>query len=620
MSGTGDGSQDWAVDSEYSPPRADGKLGPPDDWKLPSWYDRAECDWWWEGRSDPCPARPLGNRNGQFYFVTPQGELRAFNSRDLSRVSGLSELFCARVWWLVRHFPGRDRDGNPTKRPNTIIAAEAMMRVCFDKGIFSDEIELRLAGTWRGPDGRPVVHAGDVLIREGELLPAGTELGAPLYVIAGKRARPALEEIPKGEVGAGGTRYVPAPAATGNALVGVLLNWAYERDRSAELIAGYIAAATFGDATVWRPHVFLRARPGAGKSTLLRLIRAALGGASHEVLTSYSGPYITQQFGGQAGAILLDENESDSEQNRMRGVTELVRLLSDQGGVHGGRGSSGGQARNINIRGAVCMAATVKGQWKQADRSRITVIGLERFEREGDAGATPEEIEGLIGRVGQWSAGLRARMLSRWDLFQENMRRARKRIIELGGTVRDGNQLGHLIAGWWTLTSDIEADESMLDDIVYFTRWITTLADLDEGTDTATECWSHLLGARADSWRGGDNLTVGQVIARAREESRDDYRRALLGMGLRLLPIAGEPWSAADLAIANKHPGLENIFRGTDFANAKWAEILRDLEFLNDDGSRLKVTPVGPTRFGGPKPRGLLVPASVLPSLADEEP
>jgi hypothetical protein len=495
-----------------------------------------------------------------------------------------------------------------------------MMRACFDKGIFSDSVELRLAGTWRGPAGRPVVHAGDVLIRDGELLPAGTELGTPLYVIAGKRARPALEKIPTGEVGAGGTRYAPASTAVGNELVGVLLNWAYEHERSAELVAGYVAAAVYGDATVWRPHMFLRARPGAGKSTLLRCIKAALGGAAHEVLTSYSGPYITQQFAGQSGAILLDENESDSEQKRMVGVTEIVRLLSDQGGVHGGRGSPGGQARNINVRGAVCMAATVRGQWKQADRSRITVIELEKFEREGRAGATPEEIEALIARVGQWSAGLRARMLAHWDLYQENLRRVRKRIIELGGTVRDGNQLGHLIAGWWTLTSDTEADDTMLDDVAHFTRWITTLSDLDEGTDTATECWSHLLGARADSWRGGDNLTVGQVIARAREESNTDHRRSLLGMGLRLLPYAGEPWSQADLAIANKHPGLEIIFRGTDYAGSKWAEILRDLEFLNDDGSRMKVTSVGPIRYGGPKPRGLQVPAAVLPSLADEEP
>jgi len=48
---------------------------------------------------------------------------------------------------------------------------------------------------------------------------------------------------------------------------------------------------------------------------------------------------------------------------------------------------------------------------------------------------------------------------------------------------------------------------------------------------------------------------------------------------------------------------------------------LRDLEFLNVAGDqRMKVTPLGPMQFGGPKSRSLVVPAAVLPSVEDEQP
>jgi hypothetical protein len=74
----------------------------------------------------------------------------------------------------------------------------------------------------------------------------------------------------------------------------------------------------------------------------------------------------------------------------------------------------------------------------------------------------------------------------------------------------------------------------MLADVPRFARWIITLSDQDEASDPASECWNHLLGADAHVWRGGETLTVGQVIARGREEALGaPHRRALLGMGQR---------------------------------------------------------------------------------------
>lgn len=615
-------SGDFAVDAEPLDSVPKKSEGPPEKYREGSWYDRVLVDWWFDGKVDPCPVRFLGHNNGNFLVVTPQGELRKFTAAQLHRGGGLADLFGARLWWLVRHFPGRDkRTGEPTKRPNGVIAAEAIMRACVDKGFIASDVEHRLAGTWRGPDG-PVVHCGDVLISNGEILRPGVQLGTPLYVIAGKVERPAIERI-----GPGATRYADVPATIGHNLVGAILNWNVVRDGGVELIAGYIAAGSLGDATDWRSHFFLRARPGAGKSTLMRLIRAALGGAGQDVASTYSAAYVEQEYRGQARAILLDENESDADPNRMKRLTELVKLLSDHGGAKGGRGGADGTSRKLDVRGAVCMAATVRGKWKQQDRERITVVVLDRFEEEGRAVQPQSEIEALITRVAEMSPAIRARMLGRFDLFLENLNRARAQIIKLGGTARDGNQLGHLFAGWWTLTCDEPATEEMLADIgARFAPWIISLTDAEEGSDPASNCWNMLLGSDAHVWRGGETLTVGQVIARAREPNNgDSHRKALLGMGLRLLPQDSKArypiWMDCDLGIANAHPGLDRIFAGSDdWSNGRWADVLPDLSFRLADGSKVKVTAHGPVRFGGPQSRGVLVPAAALPSMADEEP
>lgn len=498
----------------------DEPAGPPERYALGSWYDWSRHDWWFDSEPDPCPVQSLGHsKGGVYHFVTPRGEYRTFTSTQLHRSGGLADLFAARVWWLVRHFPGVDRNGNPTRRPNMVIAAEAMMRACVDAGFLSADIKMRLAGIWRDErSGRPVVHAGDALICDGEVFRPGTRLGAPLYVIAGRVERPATTKTSSGKV-----RYAAVGPDVGQTFVAAALNWTFMHDGAAELTVGFCAAGTLGDATDWRSHAFFRARP-AGKSTLMRLLHAAAGGAGQDIVTTYSGPFIEQAYHTQARLLLLDENESDADPNRTKRITDLVKLLSDQGGAKGGRGGADGTARTLDVHGAVGMAATVRGQWKQQDRERITVLELDRFERDERPLLTHDQVEALIRQAEEMSPLLRARMLGRWDLFRENVALARKRIFELGGTARDGNQLGHLLAGWWTLTCDNPADADMLDDIgKRFVRWIVSINDAAEGTNPAMQCWNRMLGEDAHVWRGGETLTVGQVIARARERTNGEF-------------------------------------------------------------------------------------------------
>jgi hypothetical protein len=298
------------------------------------------------------------------------------------------------------------------------------------------------------------------LILDGKIVRPGLRLGGTLYVLADRHEWPAVEQL-----GGDRVRYPSVPAHVGQNLVGSILEWPVAHLGGAELVAGFVAAAIYGDATAWRSHLFICAKPGAGKSRLLELIRAALGGAAHELLMSYTRALMEQRYLRQACAIIGDEAESENDPGKLRSITELIRLLSGQQGAKGGRGSAAGDARALDLRGAVCLAATVKGPWKQQDRTRITVIELTKLRDENREAAKADEISALIERAKRDSPLLRARMLGRWELFQQNLRLAKERILVLGGSLRDSDQLGHLLAGWWTLTCDHPADEAMLDDV-----------------------------------------------------------------------------------------------------------------------------------------------------------
>src|SRR5262249_30130505 len=153
--------------------------------------------------------------------------------------------------------------------------------------------------------------------------------------------------------------------------------------------------------------------------------------------------------------------ESDSETRRIHGLFELVRLLSDDG-AEGGRGTASGKSRQLDVHGTVTMAATVSDEWRPQDRSRIAYLELRPLNLRYDhPPAPPEIVSAHLVLAAELSAGLRARAIAHWDEFRANLTVARNVVLGLGGTPRDADQLGHLIAGWWTMTNDrpLSADD-----------------------------------------------------------------------------------------------------------------------------------------------------------------
>jgi hypothetical protein len=185
---------------------------------------------------------------------------------------------------------------------------------------------------------------------------------------------------------------------------GHLDEWVWDSAEARDLFQGGLHCDMLCSALAWLPHKFVLAPYGSGKSSLLRYARALGGGSAHAVQKTYSKAYLEQNFAGTACAFYLDETESDSEGDRIRRIFELVRLLSDDG-AEGGRGSSGGKSRKLDVHGTVTMAATVTEEWPPQDRSRITLLELRPFRDRVAAPAPPETDRGDAAARGRDVAG-----------------------------------------------------------------------------------------------------------------------------------------------------------------------------------------------------------------------
>jgi hypothetical protein len=611
------------VESDYTLPGSDDRPAPPDDSKRDSRFDYKNGEWWYrfpvrgsaEGvwRRDPPPVIPQGHAGGEYIIVTRARELRSFTANQLHGRGGLSDLFGGDNRWPVRHYPAKDREGNPTNRPDVPRLMEAIIRHCIDHaGYYDGSVPLRSVGTWRGPDGKPLVHAGDRIFWDGVVYGPGEAIGESRYVLGADRQAPAYINAPRD-----GYEWRPSPLSICARVLADLEEWHWSEPEGLEIAAGWLWCAMLGDAPRWKPHIFVRAIAGTGKTHLLRYFEALLGGSAHPIQRTISRARLEERFNHSACALLLEEAEGDKgqEADRMKRIMDLLLLLSDDGAV-GGRFK-----REIDLHGLAALVSTLTDEWRTTIKSRVTLLELKRLrDRDRDL-LTEEGLAALIQHARKISSGLRARAIARWDLFVDNLVRIKARILELGGAPRDADQLGHLLAGWACMSWDEPISEDELGRLDRFKDFIVTLRDEAEGLDDANECFDTLLGLPAQmEWHGGRRQTIGQLIAQAREPEGDASRKMLLGYGLRLTKLAHESWNQAWLAIANKHPGLDRLF--VDYPNYKGqrrTQILGELRRrIGSVEHEVKPSDI-PLRFAGPQSRALLVPPELLPSAADDK-
>lgn len=539
-----------------------------------------------------CPVRPLGHKQGVYYFLSPSGELRELRPMDFS-VNGLLSLFNGSDVWLKEHAPREDRKGNVTGfEANT--AARLLMAECSAKGMFDLNMPVRGPGTWRTSTldkngvAQLVVHCGDVLYWSGEnkVTPAGEVIDGAIYTAAPRVQRLAEK---------------PSTDAEGQYLLDTLKCWKYARPEiDPQLILGFIGQGILGGAPDWRAHVMTNAEKGVGKSTLALTVGRAMGGSAHPPSNNFSEAGLRQAITSEARALILDEAEKEDGESRIMKVIEMLRHMSGGAGMRALRGSTGGKSQIFTVTGSAYLSGVLRVPLRPQDKSRITTIDLQPNEADAEAMTTLME---RMDKVDALSGAYRRRMIDLWPLFQTNVKRYRAALIEAGLSSRNADQLATLLAGKETLLHDepVTADQ-IQEDIVNSDKLINEAND-DQGDGEGDQCLQFLMSSPADSWGGGTRKTIGQLITAAIKDRADEDIKALAAYGIRIETARDPAPHVCGLVIASSHAALNRIYNGTRWSGGAWSGALTYL-----GGERRK-----PQKYGGATCRGIAIPEAYWP-------
>lgn len=408
------------------------------------------------------------------YEKDGDGELFAFYVKEArivhkyraSAISGLSNLCSLAPLDFWQHtFPKKSGD-----KVDTVAALNWLIRSARQSGIFSPR-KLRGRGAWID-DGRVVVHAGEKIVVSGKAYPLGRFKTKYIYE--------AGEDM---EVGFGS----PLDVTQAHKLLEIcqLMNW--ERPISAHLLAGWCVVAPICGALPWRPHIWITGPASSGKSwAFLNIVRRMLGRVGIMVQGETSEAGIRQTLGVDALPVVFDEAEGEDRRaaDRVQSILGLMRAASAEDGGFIAKGSASGGVKNYRIRSCFAFASIAISLKQQSDRTRVTVLSIMRNHDEKDRNDKWERLQRLHAETvtDEFCEGLQARTLSMVPTILENSKIFAAAAATVLQDQRAGDQLGPLLAGAYSLSSNARIDYDKALEWVKEREWTEERA-LDESRD-----------------------------------------------------------------------------------------------------------------------------------------
>jgi hypothetical protein len=519
-----------------------------------------------------CPVAPLGVDGQLAYFVDPLGQMIEVHARNRNDMV-LNDLFKGATEYLHHHWaawenPKGDQPGRwSTKKIETKLAWNCLVRACAQRGPFDPVFGVRGRGGWRvGAENLFVWHAGrKIYTVDGRGLRAATpgSIDGRYYALRPEIMAPWREPVPHDE-------------SPGRLLLEHLMTWRWERPLiDPLLLLGWMATAFYGGALDERPVLFTVGDKGVGKSSLHKFM-AQLFGPALVASANTSAAGIYTRIRQDSLPVAVDEFESKPEDGgRAQSIIELARQAYS--GSLALRGSSSLQNNSFALASSFVFSAINPPPMGNQDRSRMAVLNLERLDRASVAPrfALDPSVAGamMLRRLMDGWAEMR-RNLADWD---ETLRLA-------GFEPRARSTFGTLLAAAQTLVGEeaLEAVGLPVTDQARVGQLVrdATAAELAAMGENWRDCLEHLFNSVIALWAGGEKPTVGDVLDRLDKGDIDmtieQARRRLAAAGLGVQP--GLRWTGRAgyvLFVPLKGPTLNLLFRDTIWRNGVWASALR---------------------------------------------
>ncbi len=511
----------------------------------------------------------LGHDMGVYYYLSKgAGQILALKSNQHVEANLIA--LAPKQFW-EQHYGG-DKGVDWKAVHNALIRRQHAI------GIY-DPSRVRGRGAWWDSD-HAVLHLGDRLIVGNEERPLSTP-GRFIY----ESSLPIRINYRN-----------PLSATEASKILRICELASWEKPISAKYLAGWLAAAPVCGALSWRPHVWVHGGSGAGKSWLFNhVVTPLIGSIAQPAQHSTTEAGLRQTLRHDAKPVTFDEADAKDQRGQMRidSVLELARAASTEGSPAIIKGNPDGNSSTWRIRSAFSFWSVNYSAKLKQDENRITAMALiVRKDAEKFAAIQKLAADTITE---DYADRFLARSIRMIPIIRENARIFAAASAPVLGNQRAGDQIGALLAGAYSLFSDISITAEQAMAYIAKQDW-SEAKQLGIETDES-KLFDRLMQTiiKVPSSGGTVDKSIGELIEIARRDLPDretqEAHKALNMRGFRADPDC--------IVISVSHNEIAKILRDSEWA-ISWGKTLARLPLAeNTDGS---------VRFGSTKSRGVEIP------------
>lgn len=487
---------------------------------------------------------PLGyDAQTHFFYHLPSKDIvtaTTFSPMQLYRLAPMD-------YWEAR-YPGKKTDLNK--------AGHDLIQMSSAVGPF-DSTRVRGTGVWLDEQ-RVIINTGNHLINNGNKIPF-TSLPSRYFYVQTKNRMPDIHDV-------------PLTVKEGKAITKLCEAFSWDKPNDGVILAGWLTIARIAAALPIRPHIWITGGKGTGKSTLMESLVSPLLGSPNgkiHVIGATTEAGLRQAIRSSALPVIFDEFETVNRSSSER-IDAIIELFRNSWSQSQGRILKG-SANGISSEYQLCFSALVSSirvrLTNDADKSRFCVLELNhhgddtnrwKILCDGLSEITSEIGERLFAR----SCANVHKILTNFSVLVPHLARAVSQ--------RYAQQMGILLAGWWSLENDEVIDQTSAHELV--SDFVAADTETEDVPDEI-ECLNVLLTTKLTlrDQNGIRDISVQEAIKdRHLSEQLKTY-------GLII--------NDDRLVIANTHQELSKIYFGTRWAGS-WARSLKRLNLAQLEGAR----------------------------------